>query len=63
MSPDRTSPPDGAFFALNMLVNTNGGDTYTEAEIVSWLEKAGLVDAARVSSPPDPGVIVARKPK
>ncbi len=42
MDEDRTNPPGGAFFALNMLVNTYGGDTYTEKEITSWLTDAGL---------------------
>lgn len=42
MSPERTSPLAGAFFALNMLVATEGGDTYTEEEIRGWMQKAGL---------------------
>lgn len=44
MSDDRTSPPNGALFAINMLVGTLHGDTYTEAEIRSWMEEAGLTD-------------------
>ena len=32
MSPDRIAPAAGAFFALNMLVATDHGDTFTEAE-------------------------------
>jgi SAM-dependent methyltransferase len=39
---DRTSPAFSVFFALNMLVGTPGGDTYTESEIRSWLEGAGF---------------------
>ena len=42
MSEDRTSPPAGALFALNMLVGTEAGDTYTEAEVRGWMEQAGL---------------------
>ena len=42
MDPDRTSPPQGTLFALNMLVNTKGGDTYTFDEIRSNLETAGF---------------------
>ncbi len=42
MNEERTSPASGTFFALNMLVNTQGGDTYTEKEIYSWLENADL---------------------
>jgi SAM-dependent methyltransferase len=42
MDDDRIHPPFGAFFALNMLVNTDSGDTYTESEVKNWMEKAGL---------------------
>jgi len=44
MEPDRTKPKDGAIFAVNMLVNTEGGSTYTCEEIRSWLEEAGFVN-------------------
>lgn len=39
---DRTGPPFGALFALNMLVGTETGDTYTESEVRGWMEEAGL---------------------
>jgi predicted O-methyltransferase YrrM len=42
MGPDRTSPKDGAIFAVNMLVNTAGGSTYTFDEIKNWLAEAGF---------------------
>ncbi len=42
MNEERTVPAGGAFFALNMLVNTQAGDTYTKREIFSWLESAGI---------------------
>jgi predicted O-methyltransferase YrrM len=42
MEPDRTAPRDGAVFAVNMLVNTAGGSTYTFEEIKNWLEEAGF---------------------
>ncbi len=41
MGDDRTAPADGALFALNMLVNTGEGDTFTEAEMRAWLTDAG----------------------
>lgn len=44
MDPSRTRPTKGALFALNMLVNTLGGDTYTFGEIREGLEKAGFVN-------------------
>jgi SAM-dependent methyltransferase len=42
MEPARTHPPQGTLFAINMLVNTKGGDTYTFAEIKETLERAGF---------------------
>lgn len=42
MSPDRTRPPAGAVFAINMLVATAGGGTYTFDEIREGLERAGF---------------------
>lgn len=37
-----TSPLQGAIFAINMLVNTPGGRTYTVREMSSWMKKAGF---------------------
>ena len=45
MDEARTSPPSGAFFAINMLVATPAGDTYTFAEVKDMLEKAGFTYA------------------
>ncbi len=42
LDPDRAGPPAAALFALNMLVGTAAGNTYTEAEYRSWMEQAGL---------------------
>ncbi len=42
MDETRTKPPGGALFALNMIVSTSGGDTYTFGEIKGQLEKAGF---------------------
>ena len=44
MDDSRTKPPAGALFALNMLVNTPGGDTYTLNEVKGALEMVGFVD-------------------
>ncbi len=38
----RTSPASGALFAVNMLVNTTSGRSYTQKELQSWLKKAGF---------------------
>jgi ubiquinone/menaquinone biosynthesis C-methylase UbiE len=54
MIPDdaRTSPPYPLTFALNMLVNTEHGDTYTLAEYTAWLKDAGFtrVETADIGS-------------
>ena len=42
MDPTRTQPAAGTIFALNMLVNTAGGDTYTLEEIRNSLLQAGF---------------------
>lgn len=44
MEESRTAPLAGALFAVNMLVATPGGGTYTLAEIRSDLESAGFED-------------------
>jgi len=43
MSPDRTAPRAGALFAVNMLVGTESGGTYTFEELSAWLAEAGFV--------------------
>jgi predicted O-methyltransferase YrrM len=43
MDPDRTRPRAGALFAVNMLVGTAHGGTYTLDEIRAGLERAGFV--------------------
>lgn len=42
MNEDRTEPAGGAYFALNMLVGTERGDTYTESEIRRWFTNTGI---------------------
>jgi SAM-dependent methyltransferase len=43
MASDRTRPKDGAIFAVNMLVGTTGGNTYTYEDIYDCLTKAGFI--------------------
>ena len=54
MLPDdaRTGPPYQLIFALNMLVNTERGDTYTLADYTRWLNDAGFprVETADIGS-------------
>ena len=45
MEPTRTAPVAGALFAVNMLVGTAGGGTFTFDELRADLEAAGFVEA------------------
>ena len=62
MSEDRIEPAEGALFAINMLVNTRSGDSYTERELHSWLSEAGLVDMATRETPSGSAQVTGRKP-
>lgn len=61
LNPDRTSPKFAALFAINMLVGTRGGSTYTEAEYASWLAGAGYRDFRRID--PCGDLMVATRPQ
>ena len=50
MNETRTEPFAGALFALNMLVGTENGDTYTESEIRNWLSHSGFSEIIRVET-------------
>lgn len=45
MDESRTQPPAGAMFAINMLVATEAGGTFTVGELKDDLEAAGFIDA------------------
>ena len=65
MSDDKTEPPFGTVFALNMLVATAHGSTYSRSEYAAWLGEA-CFDEPELIVVPDAGnatVLVARKPK
>ena len=59
---DRTGPLNGLFFAVNMLVNTDTGDTYSFEEISSWLKEAGFVNPRTLDAPGPSPLILATKP-
>lgn len=64
MDPSRTSPLAGALFAVNMLVGTEGGGTFTFDEIREDLEAAGFEDARLLRRDPAMNSLVtARKPR
>ena len=59
---DRTGPLNGLVFAVNMLVNTDEGDTFSFEEISSWLIEAGFVDPRMLPAPGPSPLILATKP-
>jgi len=61
MDEDRLTPEVGALFAINMLVNTKGGDTFTQEEIYSWLRDAGINDIKRIETIHVAAQIIGRK--
>ncbi len=63
MEADRTQPAAGALFAVNMLVATEGGGTFTFAELREDLEAEGFVEAAVARADEAMNaVVVARRP-
>jgi precorrin-6B methylase 2 len=58
----RTGPVNGLIFAVNMLVNTDTGGTYSFEEIGAWLREAGFVDVQQLDSPGPSPLILASKP-
>jgi ubiquinone/menaquinone biosynthesis C-methylase UbiE len=59
---DRTGPMNALFFAVNMLVNTDSGDTYSFEEISSWLNAAGFTNARTLEAPGPSPLILATRP-
>jgi len=48
---DKTAPKQAALFALNMLVGTRDGSSYSEKEYGAWLREAGFRKVKRVRLP------------
>jgi ubiquinone/menaquinone biosynthesis C-methylase UbiE len=58
----RTGPATGLMFAVQMLVNTDKGDTFSFNEIKSWLEDAGFKKVRKVTAPGPSPLVLATKP-
>jgi SAM-dependent methyltransferase len=58
---DRTAPPRAVLFALNMLVATEGGDTYTEGEVREMMESVGFTDIKRIDTDQNTTLMVGCK--
>jgi O-methyltransferase domain len=59
---DRTGPLNGLIFAVNMLVHSERGDTFSFNEIKSWLEDAGFKKVRKLEAPGPSPLILATKP-
>lgn len=58
---DKTAPRFGALFALNMLVATRAGASYSEPEYEAWMKQAGFAEAKRVRIPGPATLMIATK--
>ena len=61
LEPDKTAPRFGALFALNMLVGTRAGASYSEPEYTGWLKEAGFKETKRVRMPGPANLMIATK--
>ena len=61
MAEDRTTPRAGAMFAVNMLVGTERGGTFTEGEYTAWLSEAGFGEVRKIAMPGPNDLLVARR--
>src|SRR6266700_572363 len=59
---DRTKPLPSLMFAVQMLVNTEKGDTFSFNEIKSWLQEAGFKKVRVLQAPGPSPLILATKP-
>jgi len=58
---DKTVPRFGVLFALNMLVNTRAGASYSEPEYEEWLKAVGFGETKRVRIPGPVNLMIATK--
>ena len=59
---DRTGPAMPLIFAVNMLVHTDEGDTFTFGEMSAWLREAGFVNPRQLDAPGPSPLILADRP-
>ena len=60
---DRTGPPMALTWAVNMLVQTEEGDTFSFVEIDGWLRDAGFENPRLLENPGPSPLILANKPE
>ena len=62
MNADKRGPLGGLLFAVNMLVNTDEGDTFSFEEISGWLIEAGFVEPRLLAIKGPSPLILATRP-
>lgn len=60
-APDRNGPPMPLLFALNMLVHTTDGDTFTAPQMKAWCEAAGFRDVVEMPAAAPSPLLLATK--
>jgi predicted O-methyltransferase YrrM len=60
LNPDKAGPQQAALFSLNMLVGTEAGASYTEAEYAGSMKTAGFAEVRRIKLPGPSDLIVGR---
>lgn len=59
---ERSGPPTGLIFAVNMLLNTKEGNTFSFEQIAGWLTSAGFSDPRSLDAPGPSPIILATRP-
>jgi len=62
LEPDKTAPRFAALFALNMLVGTRGGSSYSEAEYAAWIGESGFQNIRHARLPGITGLMFGSRP-
>ena len=60
LNDEKDGPQHAALFSLNMLVGTEAGASYSEAEYTSWMKAAALSEVSRINLPGPSDLIVGR---
>ena len=60
---ERTGPPHALIFAVNMLLHTETGATYTFSEMSEWLREAGFENPRLLESPAPSPLLLATRPR
>jgi len=58
LAPDKTRPRSAALFALNMLVGTRAGSSYSVDEYAAWMKSAGFSDMTHRPLPGPTGLMI-----